>query len=186
MITYEILRVDTWINQVQVNYTQGDRSYITWVYLGDVPVESLTEEIIHNRAQLSSKEAVDYWAAQDAQNEFSKQIEVSLTTKTGVAKPWIYEEMPVYDAATHKVEVKFTETEEACIKGWDVVELTEGERAYAIRQRRDALLASCDLECLSDRTPSQEILTYRQALRDITTQAGFPTNVIWPIKPHQG
>ena len=27
--------------------------------------------------------------------------------------------------------------------------------------------------------------TYRQALRDITTQSGYPTNVIWPTKPTQ-
>jgi hypothetical protein len=25
--------------------------------------------------------------------------------------------------------------------------------------------------------------TYRQALRDITAQSGYPTNVIWPTKP---
>ena len=25
--------------------------------------------------------------------------------------------------------------------------------------------------------------TFRQALRDIPTQAGFPTNVTWPTKP---
>ena len=29
----------------------------------------------------------------------------------------------------------------------------------------------------------QEWLDYRQALRDITTQPGFPTNVIWPTRP---
>ena len=27
--------------------------------------------------------------------------------------------------------------------------------------------------------------TYRQALRDITTQSGYPTNIIWPTKPTQ-
>ncbi len=26
-------------------------------------------------------------------------------------------------------------------------------------------------------------ITYRQALRDITSQPGFPTSVTWPIKP---
>jgi hypothetical protein len=28
-----------------------------------------------------------------------------------------------------------------------------------------------------------EMATYRQALRDITLQPGFPHNVTWPTKP---
>ena len=40
-----------------------------------------------------------------------------------------------------------------------------------------------DMEAVSDRTPSTEILNYRQALRDITSQETFPNSVIWPIKP---
>jgi len=31
----------------------------------------------------------------------------------------------------------------------------------------------------------QEWATYRQALRDITDQAGYPENVVWPAKPAQ-
>jgi hypothetical protein len=30
---------------------------------------------------------------------------------------------------------------------------------------------------------TSEQTAYRQALRDITAQAGFPTNVTWPTKP---
>jgi hypothetical protein len=29
----------------------------------------------------------------------------------------------------------------------------------------------------------QEWQTYRQALRDITSQSGYPTNITWPTKP---
>ena len=36
---------------------------------------------------------------------------------------------------------------------------------------------------LSDRTPSEEIIAYRQALRDIPSQEGFPNNITWPMKP---
>jgi hypothetical protein len=36
---------------------------------------------------------------------------------------------------------------------------------------------------LADRTMTAEQTAYRQALRDITGQAGFPTNITWPTKP---
>ena len=52
-----------------------------------------------------------------------------------------------------------------------------------IRAERDRLLAETDYLALSDNTMSAAMTTYRQALRDITDQAGFPTSVTWPIKP---
>ena len=51
-----------------------------------------------------------------------------------------------------------------------------------VRSRRDSLLAQSDVYALADRiTP--EWASYRQALRDITAQEGFPYSVIWPTKP---
>lgn len=52
------------------------------------------------------------------------------------------------------------------------------------RMKRNTLLAETDWMVLSDVPPAtQEWLDYRQALRDITNQAGFPENVTWPVKP---
>ena len=51
------------------------------------------------------------------------------------------------------------------------------------RRIRDGLLKETDLWGLADYPASQAQLDYRQALRDITDQAGFPTNITWPIKP---
>lgn len=48
---------------------------------------------------------------------------------------------------------------------------------------RDTLLAATDVWALSDRTMTAEQTAYRQALRDITDQDGFPTAVTWPTKP---
>ena len=52
------------------------------------------------------------------------------------------------------------------------------------REQRFWLLAETDWMFTSD-TPeiSQAWLDYRQALRDIPSQAGFPTNIEWPTKP---
>ena len=52
-----------------------------------------------------------------------------------------------------------------------------------VRQERDQLLAATDTWALSDRTMTAEQTAYRQALRDITGQAGFPDNITWPTKP---
>lgn len=48
---------------------------------------------------------------------------------------------------------------------------------------RDKLLAATDWWANSDRTMTAEQTAYRQALRDITDQAGFPTDITWPTKP---
>jgi hypothetical protein len=51
------------------------------------------------------------------------------------------------------------------------------------RDERDSLLAATDVWALSDRTMTAEQTAYRQALRDITDQSGFPTDITWPTKP---
>ncbi len=55
--------------------------------------------------------------------------------------------------------------------------------AVQVRDERDALLAACDWMANSDVTMSAAWKTYRQALRDVPAQAGFPTNVTWPTEP---
>ena len=57
------------------------------------------------------------------------------------------------------------------------------ERATKARTLRDVWLAETDWTALSDRTMKPEMAAYRQALRDVTNQEGFPYAVDWPIKP---
>jgi len=53
-----------------------------------------------------------------------------------------------------------------------------------VRQERNYLLRETDWMMFSDTdSPSQAWLDYRQALRDIPEQSGFPTSVTWPTKP---
>tara|TARA_R100001198_G_scaffold96019_2_gene84110 strand:+ start:581 stop:856 length:276 start_codon:yes stop_codon:yes gene_type:complete len=54
--------------------------------------------------------------------------------------------------------------------------------ATQVRAKRDALLAASDSMALADRI-TDEWRTYRQALRDVPIQSGFPTNITWPTKP---
>jgi len=60
-------------------------------------------------------------------------------------------------------------------------------QAKVIRAERNALISECDWTQLDD-TPlteskKQEWATYRQELRDIPLQEGFPFNIVWPQKP---
>jgi hypothetical protein len=51
------------------------------------------------------------------------------------------------------------------------------------RSTRDELLKATDHYGLSDVTMSADMATYRQALRDVPQQEGFPGNITWPTKP---
>lgn len=55
--------------------------------------------------------------------------------------------------------------------------------ATAARIKRDELIAATDFYALSDVTMTTAMTTYRQALRDIPSQTGFPTAITWPKKP---
>lgn len=54
---------------------------------------------------------------------------------------------------------------------------------HYVRDKRNRLLSETDWMALSDVVMSQAWVEYRQALRDITSQASFPYGVSWPIKP---
>ena len=76
-----------------------------------------------------------------------------------------------------------------CISAWDTADAAYQEAvnnidpADAARFERDSLLSRTDWWATSDRTMTAEQTAYRQALRDITNQDGFPDNVTWPTKP---
>jgi len=64
-----------------------------------------------------------------------------------------------------------------------VITLTTEAMAANVREERDALIAATDFYALSDVVMTAEMTTYRQALRDISSQAGFPNTIIWPTAP---
>lgn len=56
----------------------------------------------------------------------------------------------------------------------------DAKAAASVRTQRDAKLAETDWTASTDVTMAPEMATYRQALRDITAQEGFPNTVEWP------
>ncbi len=61
---------------------------------------------------------------------------------------------------------------------------TPAALATAARAKRDALLATSDWTQVADAPVDQAAwATYRQALRDVPAQAGFPEAIDWPVAP---
>lgn len=133
----------------------------------------------------------------NSQTSFPKKIGDAILASYG-----IYHVMPetqpeydplvqvlVRDPAPHNNETAVNEeTGETYETGRWVIGYTaenkpQDQAEQAIRNKRDKLLAETDWMALSDVTMSTEMQSYRQALRDITGQAGFPYSVTWPTKP---
>jgi hypothetical protein len=59
--------------------------------------------------------------------------------------------------------------------------------SYAVIEQRNKLLYESDWTQIPNNPLTQEVqqewAVYRQALRDITTQSGYPKDVIWPTPP---
>jgi len=100
--------------------------------------------------------------------------------------------LPTYDPTTQRVQKS---TNPVLRNGeWvitkSVVELTADQitsreitAATQVRATRTELLQKTDWCACSDVTMSTEMATYRQALRDVPAQEGFPYNVTWPTRP---
>lgn len=68
----------------------------------------------------------------------------------------------------------------------EIAKELEGKKAL-VRRDRNARLTACDWTQLDD-TPLDNVqkvawANYRQALRDVPSQPGFPNDVVWPVAP---
>lgn len=67
------------------------------------------------------------------------------------------------------------------------IEERTASKMIEVRQIRNKLLQENDWVSIKAKDNEEEVSvnwkTYRQALRNITSQEGFPHNVIWPVKP---
>jgi hypothetical protein len=61
------------------------------------------------------------------------------------------------------------------------------EQAKSVRSTRDTKLAECDWRVIKAAETATTLdaawATYRQALRDVTAQSGFPWTITWPDAP---
>lgn len=67
----------------------------------------------------------------------------------------------------------------AWVQGYVSVELNADEA----RALRNDLLSATDWMAVTDRTLTTAETDYREALRNVPQQGGFPNSVVWPTKP---
>ena len=89
--------------------------------------------------------------------------------------------------ATPEGNIPFTAEEEA---EWDAEEAAyaanaDTRKAVDVREERNAKLAATDWTQAADvpQSVKDSYAPYRQALRDLPTQSGFPNQVVWPESP---
>jgi len=93
--------------------------------------------------------------------------------------------MPKYHA-TSEGNIPFTAEEES---QWEAEQAawianSDTRKAAEVRSERNAKLAATDWTQVADTTADKTAwATYRQALRNVPTQAGFPNTVVWPEAP---
>ena len=84
------------------------------------------------------------------------------------------------------VQIPYTTEEQAEYDtkkaAWDAG--ADTRKAAEVRAERNTKLAATDWTQITDATADKAAWAiYRQALRDITTQAGFPQTITWPDAP---
>ena len=108
---------------------------------------------------------------------------------TTADRPTIDEATQVATANTEATQVAGKWTYEWTVRSKTAEELATQNAALAaqVRAERDSLLVASDWTQIADAPVDQAAwATYRQALRDITNQATFPNEVVWPTKPTEG
>ena len=92
---------------------------------------------------------------------------------------------PSYNEKTQYVEKgDIEQVDGEWIQQWNVIDKPILGLAREIRKERDQLLTESDWTQVADAPVDQTAwATYRQALRDVPSQEGFPSDVTWPTKP---
>jgi hypothetical protein len=88
------------------------------------------------------------------------------------------------------IQIYDTEAGQVTVREMDDIEYStwlleqDAQQASSVRAERNTLLAACDWTQVADAPVDKAAwASYRQALRDVPSQPGFPYNVIWPEVP---
>ena len=96
---------------------------------------------------------------------------------------WV--EQPTFDSNSQRCSIGIpTQIDGEWFTNWVITQIPDSEKAIEIRNQRNEKLSQSDWTQVADSpVDKQAWATYRQALRDITTQSGFPWTVTWPDAP---
>jgi len=91
---------------------------------------------------------------------------------------------PTVDSKTHRQSQSIQQVNGVWTQVWGAEQLAQDTASANVRGYRDNLLTDSDWTQVADAPVDKTAwATYRQALRDVTSQAGFPWAVEWPEQP---
>jgi hypothetical protein len=149
-------------------------------------------------AKIENGEVVQYPIFDGYLTQIFPDLQLPITESTPLPEGYVivYEDQePIFDWQYQWHEVTPTlGADGRWMKTYQSIPLTEEEKqghiiflSRQIREKRNTLLLLSDWTQLSDSPltaeKKAEFVTYRQALRDISSQEGFPINVTWPQLP---
>lgn len=102
----------------------------------------------------------------------------SLLQQLVAAEPDLYREVSINDESGNKIATTVEEIPQP------TEEEKRKQKEAEVRAQRDSLIAKTDYLLAPDYPISakdlEKVKAYRQALRDVPAQEGFPDNVVWP------
>ncbi len=142
-------------------------------------------------ARIENNQIVEY-PIYDLPSILNTPIVGDLTLQENLPSDIVYvqlEDRPFYDITSQRLEYGAPYLLNGKWYGpWITVNLTEEEKigeynlhAGIQRQNRNVLLLNSDWTQVADSPVNKQAWAlYRQALRDVTAQPGFPFNIVWP------
>jgi hypothetical protein len=115
------------------------------------------------------------------------QITTDPNYPIGEGQQLLLDETPEYDSLTQYI-VRINPVPIGSDRVvYEIVDFPNEIFCERVRAERDEKLFKSDWTQVNDVALTSEQINlwkiYRQELRDITTQSGFPLNVVWPVQP---
>lgn len=138
---------------------------------------------IKNQQVIQFPYSLGSFRAENPGTSFPASIPDSTLAEFGVY-PVASTPAPTFNPQTHRLVSHPELLGNVWTQVWQAEQLSVEKATNNIRAQRNQLLADCDWTQLPDApVDAAAWATYRQALRDISSQPDFPWNVTWPTEP---
>jgi hypothetical protein len=191
---YEILRLEPAQEYMSVLYTKSGCP----AFSRNFNPSSFDQDTLDALINQGALDAVEFWERAAKQ---PATVNIPMSGSGTAVSPVVdnfdpnyaptIEPMPDHDIYTQRVEVAQIEDPMQATVGWNIIPLTDNEQvgilaaqSESMRVERDQRLAATDYWMVADTPdPTPEQLAYRQALRDVPSQVGYPKQIDWPTLP---
>jgi hypothetical protein len=187
--TYEFVAVEPRKLYVQVKYAKEGYEDV----IRKLGAHEFTPEALALTAEFGAYEAITIWTALDNAPKTvavpTGPISATYSEPKAPEMVEVYNPCPDFDRFAYRAEEVMNQVSDVLLEwNWEIIPLTEEEKVEAVeneervvRYMRQERLSATDYWMFADTPePTQAQLDYRQALRDVPQQSGFPQNIEWP------